>query len=114
MYNALQDELSATESLLQKAQRFERMAGTYTPRPNWPQIRGGGPFLGFPTTQQAAEIVDENKELTQRNLDLEAEAVALAVALAEVLFLITTSSAPWCNQFFHLMDVLVNCQVVVL
>lgn len=84
MFNALQDELFATQSLLQKAQKFERQAQTMTPRPNWPQIRGG-PFIGFPTAQQAAEIVDENKALAQRNLDLEAECAAVAVALAEVL-----------------------------
>ncbi|KAG0589345.1 hypothetical protein KC19_1G014800 [Ceratodon purpureus] len=81
-YNALHDELMNTQSLLQKAQKYERQAQTYTPRPNWPQIRGG-PFIGFPTTQQAAEIVNENKELMERNLRLEAEAATLAVALAE-------------------------------
>lgn len=60
------------------------MAEIFTPRPNWLQIRGG-PLVGFPTAQQAAEIVDENKALTKRNLDLEQENATLAVALAEVM-----------------------------
>lgn len=84
LFNNLQNDFFDLQSKLQTAQKFERQAETMTPRPNWPQIRGG-PFVGYPTAQQAAEICEENRELAQRNLDLEAECAAVTVALVEVI-----------------------------
>jgi len=82
----LQNDFYDLESKLQAAQKFERQVESMTPRPNWAQIRGG-PFFDIPTAQQATEICAVNRELEQRNLDLQAECTAAAAALVEVMTL---------------------------
>lgn len=82
LFNNLQNDFYGLEAKLRAAQKFERHAETMTPRPNWADIRGGS-FLALPTSQQATEICAENRELEQRNLNLEAQCAAATVALAE-------------------------------
>lgn len=82
-FNELQNNFYDLEGALQKAQRFERQAETFTPRPDWLRLRGG-PFIGYPTAKQAKEICEENQELKEMNRKLEEECAAVTVALVMV------------------------------